>query len=91
MIEDFMSLLRPDDDVLWPIATDVVEKVIATKCHFRPSYKSKACIHTWLAWQEEPGKPLGQAITKGFVNSDAPIGHILITWFRRLFELDSAS
>jgi hypothetical protein len=29
----------------------------------------KAAIHTWLAWQEKPGKLLGTAITAKFLDS----------------------
>jgi hypothetical protein len=87
-MEDFIGFLRPPDDVFWPMAEDVVQKVVEKGCLFRPSYKSKACLHTWLAWQEEPGKPMGLAITKKYVNADAPHAQQLIAWIRRLFELD---
>ncbi len=49
MIEDFIKFLVPVDDVLWPVAEDVVQRVIATDQKFRPSYTSKAHLHTWLA------------------------------------------
>ena len=87
MIEDFIKFLVPEDDVLWPIAEDVVQKVIETDRKFRPSYKSKAYLHTWLAWQEEPGGPMGQAITKRYLNADASHAQQLIKWIRQLFEL----
>jgi hypothetical protein len=28
----------------------------------RPSRFEKAVLHTWLAWQEEPGRPYGVAV-----------------------------
>lgn len=90
MMQDFISFLRPSEDVFWPMAEEVVVKVIEKGCHFRPSYKSKACLHTWLAWQEEPGKPMGQAITKRYVNADAIHAKQLISWFRKVFELERA-
>ena len=31
---------------------------------FQESYRSTAVVHTYLAWQDEPGSPLGQFITK---------------------------
>lgn len=49
--------------------------------------KTKAYLHTWLAWQEEPGKPMGQAITKKYVDAQAPHAQLLISWLRQLFEL----
>lgn len=47
----------------------------------------KAEIHTWLAWQKEPGKPLGQAITARYLNPNAPDAQQLIAWIRRVFHL----
>ena len=56
-------------------------------CRFKEAHVAKARIHTWLAWQEEPGKPLGQAITKKFFDSSAPQAQQFIDWIRNLFEL----
>lgn len=89
MIEDFIKFLVPEDDVLWPIAEDVVQRVIETDRKFRPSYKSKAYLHTWLAWQEEPGGPMRRAITKRYLNADASHAQQLIAWIRQLFELET--
>lgn len=87
MIEDFIKFLVPEDDVLWPLAEDAVQRVIATDRKFRLSYTSKAHLHTWLAWQEEPGGPMGQAITKRYLNANAPYAQELISWIRQLFEI----
>src|SRR5437763_7253729 len=65
-VENFVRFLMPPDDLLWPFAQSIVQKVIETQCHFRPTYKIKAEVHTWLAWQEEPGRPMGLAVTKGY-------------------------
>jgi len=68
MLEDFIQYLVPEGDCL----IDYADKVIGTipekrfvDCHF-----SKARIHTWLAWQEDPGTPLGLAITKHYLDPD---------------------
>ncbi|GAC1468243.1 MAG: hypothetical protein PVS3B1_23760 [Ktedonobacteraceae bacterium] len=45
-------------------------------------------LHTWLAWQEEPGTPMGQAITKRYVDASSPHALPLISWFRRVFGLE---
>jgi hypothetical protein len=88
MIEDFIKFLVPENDVLWPLAEGIVQKVIETDCKFRPSYRSKAFLHTWLAWQEEPGRPMGQAITKKYLNANASYAQMFIAWIRELFELE---
>jgi hypothetical protein len=92
MLEDFVSFLRPQDDLLWPMAEDIVQKVkviIEEDRRFRDVYESKAHIHTWLAWQKEPGKPLGQAITARYLDADAPHAQQLMDWIRKLFDLEA--
>ncbi|SRR5260370_10975775 len=90
MIEHFISLLRPENDVLWPIAENIVQKVVDTDCRFPSTQMAKAYIHTWLAWQKEPGKPMGQAITARYLDADASHALKLITCIRGLFDLESA-
>ena len=91
-LEDFVSFLRPQNDVLWTVAVDVVQQVksIETPLRFRDVFESKAQIHTWLAWQEEPGKPMGTAITARYLDANAPHAQSLIAWIRKLFNLESA-
>jgi hypothetical protein len=92
MLEDFIGFLRPQNDLLWPMADEAVLKVktLEEKRRFRDVHESKARIHTWLAWQKEPGKPMGQAITARYLDADAPHALRLITWIRDLFDLESA-
>lgn len=91
MIEDFMSLLIPAGDILWPMAQDIVQQVITRDQRFPQTQEMKANIHTWLAWQEEPGKPMGQAITKRYLDAAAPDAQQLIRWIRQLFDLEMIS
>jgi hypothetical protein len=88
MLEDFMSLLIPIGDVLWPMAQGIVQQVTITDRRFPQTQGMKANIHTWLAWQEEPGKPMGQAITKRYLDPAAPNAQQLIRWIRQLFDLE---
>jgi hypothetical protein len=90
MLEDFVSFLVPSGDVLWPMAEVILQKVIEKDCRFPQTQAIKAHIHTWLAWQEEPGRPMGQAITKRYFDVSAPHAQQLITWIRQLFNLESA-
>jgi hypothetical protein len=48
---------------------------------------SKANIHTWLAWQEEPGKPMGQAITAKYLNPKSKQAELFVNWLRALFAI----
>jgi hypothetical protein len=88
MLEDFVSFLVPQGDPLWPMAEDVVQRVIGVERRFPPTQTIKAHLHTWLAWQEEPGKPMGQAITKRYLKAEAPHAQQLMTWIRQLFNLE---
>jgi hypothetical protein len=84
-LEHFARLLIPPADVLWPRAEISVAE-IPLKQRFFPSHDvMKATLHTWLAWQQEPGKPIGQALTKRFFDADAPQALRLIAWIQALF------
>lgn len=89
-LEDFVALLIADDDTLLPIAKDTVEKLIAEGHHrFTIPKKSKAVIHTWLAWQEFPGTRLGSAITAKYAKQyimDERKGIAFINWLQGLFK-----
>lgn len=88
ILEDFMSLLIPAEDILWPMAQDVVQQVVTKDRRFPQTQGMKATIHTWLAWQEEPGKPMGLAITKRYLDATSPQAQQLINWLCRLFDIE---
>ena len=89
MVEDFVEQLIPKQDSLWPRAQQVVQEIPETERRFNRIIKAQ--IHTWLAWQEVPGRPLGQAITKRYFDANAPHAQQFVDWLRRLFELEAAS
>jgi Protein of unknown function (DUF3226) len=85
MLENFVQLLVPSDDALWALADDCLQRIPKQEQRFLDSHRIKAQIHTWLAWQENPGTPMGLAITKRYLKGDAPLAQQLIKWIRRLF------
>lgn len=87
MLEHFCSFMIPPDDVLWPMTDNVLQEVIKQDCRFRESYSMKARLHTWLAWQKEPGRPLGLAITERFFDPNTLHAQQFISWICRLFEI----
>ena len=89
MVEHFVEQLIPKQDSLWPRAQQVVQEIPETERRFNRIIKAQ--IHTWLAWQEVPGRPLGQAITKRYFDANAPHAQQFVDWLRRLFELEAAS
>lgn len=85
MLEDFLASLIREGDILLERAVSCVDGIPAEQRRFRETYRSKALIHTWLAWQEEPGTPLGLAMTKRYLNADHTLARQFLQWLRRLF------
>ena len=87
MLEDFISFLVPENDQLLPVADSTLIEIEAQKLNqYSAIHKSKARIHTWLAWQENPGTPLGLSITKRYLSTDIATCRNLINWLIKLFD-----
>jgi len=86
-LEDFAALLIEPDHTLWARAKDCVDQIPAQDRGFPAQDLSKAYIHTWLAWQEEPGVPLGLAITKQYLDANTSTAQRFMQWYRFLFDL----
>jgi len=85
MLEDFIALLVPEDDALRPFANNVLAEIEAAKAQrYKPVHRSKAWIHTWLAWQKVPGTPMGKAITSKYLENSSNAANFA-TWLRELF------
>lgn len=52
---------------------------------YREVHQSKAVVHTFLAWQNEPGRPIGQAITAGALRPDTATALQFTAWLTDLF------
>jgi len=93
ILEDFLSFLIPAKDLLWDRAQSCVDQIPKKEFAFNienkdlSSWDQKAKIHTWLAWQEEPGKPFGTAISEKYLDADTPHARKLTDWLNKLFEL----
>lgn len=85
MLEDFLLEMVGETDL--KMAENCVdnarEKGAAT---YKDVHHSKALIHTWLSWQDEPGRPLGQAITANVLKPGSPSAKEFADWLRRLFK-----
>lgn len=86
MLEDFLLEMADEDTIA--IASQCLEtakdKGLTT---FQDIHFSKALIHTYLAWQDEPGKALGQSITAHSLKPDTEIANIFVEWLKNLFSL----
>lgn len=85
MLEDFLRFLVPSNSPLYKHVEDSVANIPDGEKRFSDNALSKAHMHTWLAWQEEPGKPYGQAITAKYLDAGVQEVHVFIDWVKRLF------
>jgi len=87
MLEHFVEQLIPADDRLHVQAQHIIATIEQQGINRYPLiHQKKALIHTWLAWQEEPGKPMGTAITATYLNHDADLCLRFVAWLNRLFN-----
>jgi len=86
MLEDFVSFLVPQNDELLPIVDATLDNIENQKLNkYALVHKSKARIHSWLSWQEDPGTPMGLSITKRYLTTDSETCKQLINWLQKLF------
>jgi hypothetical protein len=84
-LEDFLRFLVPAGDALFGYAEQSVDSIPDGCRRFQVQHRSKALIHTWLAWQEQPGKPFGVAITAKYLSASPHQEKVLIDWLNALF------
>lgn len=89
MVEDFVACMVPQDDRLLE-KTDAVLKCLEDNSlnQYKLVHHAKARMHTWLAWQDEPGMPMGMAITRRVLSTDGELCKRFVEWLCRLFDCD---
>lgn len=86
MLEDFVGYLIPQKDRLKPVAEKTLQSIQKKRLNlYKSTYRSKALIHTWLAWQVTPGMPMGQAITAQVLQHNQPLARHFVDWLKNLF------
>lgn len=85
ILEDFLHFLVPNGDGLLAHVDQSIKSIPPEHIKFLDLNKPKARIHTWLAWQEEPGKPFGVAISARYLNPNLPAADIFANWLHRTF------
>lgn len=88
-LEHFLGRLVNTGDPLWGFTESTVQDLGGRGfCRFNPSRQQKALLHTWLAWQEEPGRPFGVALQAGYLNARDAAADAFLNWVRATFELE---
>ncbi|MGU3401350.1 DUF3226 domain-containing protein [Brucellaceae bacterium D45D] len=85
MLEDFVSMLIDNNDELKSHAERVVDGLPECEGRFISAHRAKAIIHTWLAWRENPGTPMGSAITYKYLTTDNDHVRDFSRWLERVF------
>lgn len=86
MLENFVTCLIPDGDNLLPKADNILSEIERESLNrYTLIHHPKALIHTWLAWQDIPGRPMGQSITAQVLLHDTDVALLFINWLKHLF------
>lgn len=84
MLEDFCARLAPENFINYA-STCVTQAQGAGVTTFRTPHLAKAIVHTYLAWQDEPGLPLGLAVKSRALNPENDIAHKFHDFLLNLF------
>jgi hypothetical protein len=85
----YEQIIQPDDKFLAKAASIIEEIATGKDCNFALKDKQKAKIHTWLAWQNEPGNSMGLALKKKSafdLSSNAVLN--FTAWIDSVFEFE---
>jgi hypothetical protein len=88
-LENFIcSMISEKEADLWNFVNEKVDELIDKKLQkFSAVKKQKALLHTYLAWQESPGLPMGTALTSNFIDANSHAADSFVKWFQKVFDL----
>ncbi len=88
-LESLLKQLIPrESQTLFAYAQAVCRNAKVThKAPYRDVHFDKACLHTWLAWNDQPGTQLHQVIDHGPFNAKLSDAGPFVQWFRNMFDL----
>lgn len=87
ILEDLFLELVQDKDLLLEESKKVVNHIKTIEpWRFKPQHKSKAIVHTWLAWQDKPGSPIGASLKRSNINLDRLVISNFTSWLSSLYS-----
>ncbi len=89
-LEHFLGkLVDTSDNPLWQHTESTVADLSGRDfCRFKPVRQQKALLHTWLAWQDEPGRPFGVAMQAGYLDAKTEAAQPFLNWMKQTFRLE---
>ncbi len=85
-MERLAAYMVPQGDELMPVAQRVVAELPLPR-RFKPADSPKAEIHTWLAWQREPGLTIGGAVRSRYLDANCPEAILFVRWIKSLYAI----
>ena len=86
MTETFAGKLVAPEDPSWLHAGSVIADLPDTVRRFQERHADKALLHTWLAWQKEPGCRTGTAVERHLLRADRPAAVEFVDWVERWLD-----
>lgn len=86
MIEDFLCALVGNDPLMAHAEAVVDDLIERERNRFDPARRrGKAIVHSYLAWQVEPGLPCGLAVKSRVFDADHALARRFVGWVEALF------
>jgi hypothetical protein len=86
-MEAFLHQLISPDDPNWPYAQTCVAN-LPQKAKYSDTWRDKARLYTYLAWQEQPGKPPESVLrSPAYFDANAGVAQAFVAWVKLLFEI----
>lgn len=86
-LESFLRDLVAEGDPLLPYAEKSTDRAKDPGAGFSRNDTDNAVLHTWPAWQQEPGLRYGTAIRARYFRADSPAAPAFVTRFRAVFDI----
>lgn len=89
MLEDFVTEMMPVNAV--NVIQHCLEIARNENCTtYKKGHQAKAIVHTYLAWQDEPGHPIGLSITTGALVPETITARNFTNWLGLLFGANTS-
>ena len=83
-LEDFVAQMIPDNDPVWPLSQDYIDRIPEEHREFNENKTSTAEVYAWLATREDP-RQMGAAIGTRDLDIDGDLCTRFTAWLDMLF------